>query len=72
MGWSKFTLQYSLSKFKVSQTLLVPLQHIHTAPEIVVYSGRVYSVSTESLLPDLTGFEVATEGPGRFVHVIEN
>ena len=72
MRGAEFALEDGLGQFKVCKTFLVSLQHVHAAPEVIVYSGCVDGVTSQALLADLSRLKVASDGPGRLVSMEED
>ena len=70
--WSKLGVHDCIRKLKVGLRLLVAFKHKHSASEIVVNCGRIDGIASQSHLTNLTRFQEASKGPGRFIDVIED
>merc|ERR1719223_2191271 len=69
---SQFSVHHRRSQFKVSPALLIPLEHIHAAADVIIDGGCINRIATQSLLSDLSGFQEASECPCWLVHVIQH
>ena len=69
---SQFLFLDSIGQLEVSLGLLISLQNIHAATNVIVDCSCVHSVSTEAVLSNLSCLQVAAQSPSRLIDVEEN
>jgi hypothetical protein len=69
---TELALKDSLCELKIGKSLLISLKHIHAATKVIVNSSGVHSVSTETLLSNLSGLEVTSKCPCWLIGGIED
>jgi hypothetical protein len=69
---AQFRLHNSVCQLEVGLALLVSLQDIHAAAQIVVHSRSVHCVAAQTLFSDLARFQVAAEGPRWLIYVVHD
>lgn len=60
-----------IRKLKIGLGLLISLEHVHAATEIVINSSCVDRVSAEAFFSYLSCLQKASESPRRFVNVVK-
>ena len=72
MRGTELALKDSLCELEIGKSLLISLKHIHAATKVIVNSSGVHSVSTETLLSNLSGLEVTSKCPCWLIGGIED
>jgi hypothetical protein len=69
---TELALKDSLCELEIGKSLLISLKHIHAATKVIINSSGVHSVSTETLLSNLSGLEVTSKCPCWLIGGIED
>jgi hypothetical protein len=69
---TEFGFHNRIRQLEVGLALLVSLQVVHTAAQVVINRSGIHSIAAETLLSNLTCFQIATESPRRLIDVVEH
>ena len=69
---AKFGVHDRIRQLEVGLCLLVALQHVHAAAQVIVHCGSVDSVATEAQLANFTRLQEAAQRPGRLIDMVEH